>query len=398
MTDIVGEKVLNLGADATSEPEFVAQQPVIRATDPVITPNYLTPGDYDAQYPTPLDTTELIAMCEEVTLLKAIPEIRTQLKAYTWREMNELDFASGSSYLFFEDGYCPEEFEHSGSNTTITLKNIGAKKSLGISDIMHSAAVAGEGGIGALIGGFPSGEGLPGALDVATFRREFVANLEAKEKRLAATLVLNGWDRMLVLGSTSTSSLQFTGIEQWSTDQSCTMHTRSSTDLAASGTFTASAFDRFVGESCAKPTAILGHPATIQEMMSGYFQLGFQGSQVVNFADGGRMTPGFNFASFVNTGIGRLQVIADTWFTRTNTGGTSFQADLWALRMTHNGEPLVYRITQIPFSVRDLVPGCTAIAFEIWAKTAFVMKMCCAQSKWQGQFTGRLATTCTSIY
>ena len=399
MADIVGEKVLNLGEDAAQEPDFVAQQPVVRATDPVITPNYVTPGDFAAQYPTPLDTTELIAMCEEVSLLRAIPEVRTQLKAYTWRELNDYGFASGSNYLFFADGYCPEEYEHSGSNSTITLKNIGAKKSLGISDIMHSQAVAGEGGIGALLGGFASGEGLPGALDVATFQREFVAGLKEKEVRLASTLVLNGWDRMLVLGNTSTSSLQFDGIEKWADNNSCTMHTRSTADLEASGTFTAAAFDRFLGEPCAKATVIAGHPTAIQEMMGGYFQLGYQGSQVVNFADGNRLTPGFNFASFVNTGIGRLQVIADTWFTRTDTGGTSFQADLWALRMTHNGEPLIYQITQIPFSVRDLVPGCTAIAFEVWAKTALIIKMCCAQSQWRGQFTGRIATaTCASVY
>ena len=42
-----------------------------RTTDPVILPQpYASPADFSAQYPTPLDPTELIAMCEEVSLLQ----------------------------------------------------------------------------------------------------------------------------------------------------------------------------------------------------------------------------------------------------------------------------------------------------------------------------------------
>ena len=394
MADITGEKVLNLGEDAVVEKAFVS-----RATDPVISPVYALPGDFAAQYPTPLDTTEFISMCEEVTLLQAIPEQRTALKQHTWRELNALDFTSGSTYLAFADGYCPEEYEHSGDNTTVTLKNLGAKKSLGISDIMHSAAVASAGwnGINQLIGGFPSGEGLPGASDLASFQRESIMDLKEKEVRLGASLVLNGWDRLLVLGDTNTNSLEFDGFEQWATNVSCTMHTRSTADINASGSFSAVTFDRFLAEACAKPTHIFGHPTAIQELLSAYFQLGYQGSQTVNYVDGGRITPGFNFAGFVNTGVGRLPVIADSNFTRTAAGSSTFVADLWAMRMVHNGEPLVYRITQIPFSIRDLVPGCTAISFEIWTKTALIIKMCCAQSKYTSVFSGRITTTCSVI-
>ena len=62
--DIVGEKVLNLGTDAHAEEAFVG-----RATDPNILPQpYVTPGDFAAQFPQPLDTTEILAMCEEITL------------------------------------------------------------------------------------------------------------------------------------------------------------------------------------------------------------------------------------------------------------------------------------------------------------------------------------------
>jgi hypothetical protein len=396
---ITTERILNVGEDAAVEPIFSPQPAqVLRATDPVISPNYSSPGDFAGQYPTPLDPTEFLAMCEEVSLIQNIPEVRTSLKQHTWREMTSLGFNSGSNYLFFADGYCPEEYEHDGSNTTITLKNLGAKKSLGISDIMHSAAVAGANwnGINTIVGGFPAGEGMPGG-DGASFQKTFVADLKEKEVQLAAALVLNAWDRMLVVGDVNTSALQFSGIENWASDNSCTMHTRATADIEASGTFSAITFDRFLAESCAKPTHIFGHPTAIQEMLSAYFQLAYQGSQVVNFADGGRITPGFNFAGFVNTGVGRLPVIADNNFTRAAAGASTFSADLWALRMTHNGEPLVYRITQIPFGLRDLVPGCTAISFEIWTKTALIIKMCCAQSQYKSVFTGRIATTCTAV-
>lgn len=85
MSDLTGEKVLNLGENSEVEKSFVA-----RATDPVISPAYSLPKDFAAQYPTPLDPTEFIAMCEEVTLLQAIPEERTSLKQHTWRDSMNL--------------------------------------------------------------------------------------------------------------------------------------------------------------------------------------------------------------------------------------------------------------------------------------------------------------------
>jgi hypothetical protein len=387
-----GENVLNPSTGEVFQAEVVS-----RATDPVTLPQpYASPADFAAQYPTPLDPTEFIAMCEEVNLLQTIPEIGTSLKQHTWREMTSLAFTSGSSYIAFADGECPEEFKHDGSNTTITLKNLGAKKSLSISDIMHSNAVAAANwhGINRLIGGMPSSQGIPGGQDMATFAAENVANVKEKEARTAATLVLNGWDRLLAEGNASGNSLEFDGIERWATNQSCTMHTN---DNSASGTFSSTSFDRWLTESCAKPTHIFGHPQAIQEMMSAYFQLGFQGSQNVSHASGDRLVPGFNFASFVNTGVGRLQVVSDSNFNILAAGTTTFRATLWALRMTHNGEPLVYRSTQIPLSMIDLTPGCTAVSFQIWVKTALVIKLCCAQGNYTGMFTGRLATTCSVI-
>lgn len=390
----MSDVVLNLGEDRVVEKSFAVQQ---RATDPNVLPQpYSSPADFSAQYPQPLDTTEILAMCEEVTLLQAIPEIPTSLKAEYWREMTSLAFTSGSSYLAFADGECPEEYTHNGANSTVDIKNIGAKKSLSVRDIMHSRAVASANwnGINNIVGAFPSGEGLPGAMDMGTFERAVVASVKEKEVRLAATLVLNGEDELLVDGDHLNNSLEFTGIENWATNYSCTFHTN---DNTASGSVSAISFDRFLSEACAKPTHILGHPQAIQELMGAYFQLGFQGSHVVNFNDGNRITPGYNYSSFINTGVGRLQVIADSNFRRTAAGTSTLQVDLWALRMTHNGEPLVYRATQVPFGINDLVPGCTSIAFQVWKATALVIKACCAQSKYTTQITGRVATTCTMI-
>lgn len=387
------EKILNLGEDARVERAFVS-----KATDPNLYPTpYATPADFAGQYPNPLDTTELIAMCEEITLWQHLPEHRTSLMTETWRELTSLSFNSGSSYIAFADGACPESYTHDGSNLHVHIKNIGAKKNLSLREIMHSQAIASANwnGINTLVGAAPSGEGLPGASDYGTFQRQTVMNLKEKEVRLASTLVLNGWDALLVNGDADDNSLEFNGIENWAEHESCTMHTN---DNSASGTFSATSFDRFLAESCAKPTEVWGHPQAIQEFMAGYMILGFQGSQVINFSGpASRITPGYNYAGYVNTGVGTLKVVADSNFRRAASSSTTFQADLWAIRATHNGEDLVYKITQVPFGLVDLTPMCTAIAFEVWAATAFVLKHCCAHGRYTSQFTGRLTTTCTAI-
>jgi len=153
-TPTIGEKVLDM---AGSQQDSFVQ----RATDPNVLPQpYSSPDDFSAQYPTPLDTTEIVAMCEEITAWQAIPNEEISLQAYTWRELNSLAFTTGSSLIAFADGECPEEYTHDGSNTTITLKNIGAKKSLSLSDIKHSMAVASANwnGISNLVGGIPAGQ------------------------------------------------------------------------------------------------------------------------------------------------------------------------------------------------------------------------------------------------
>lgn len=394
-----GETILNLGGGG--ERAFQAGM-VQRSADPVFPVAPTTPIDFAAQFPQPLDTTEIVAMCEELGLWKALPEKQTALKAETWRELNELAFTSGSSYISFADGACPEEYYHDGDNSTITLKNIGAHKSLTISDILHSAAVSSMSvgpygvGINRLLGGFAFGEGMPGGYDAGTFLAESVADLKAKEMVLAATLVLNGWDRLLVSGNANSNALEFSGLETLVTTANGA-HGNDITGQNASGTFTGAAFDRYLAEGCAKPTHLVGHPQAIQELMSAYFTLGFQGSQVIYQNDGNRMVPGYNFAGEVNTATGALKVIADRNITKTASGANSFVSNIYALRMVHNGEPLVYKATQIPFSFRDLVPGCTAIQFEVWSKTALIVKAMCAQGVYRNIWTGRTTTTCPVI-
>jgi hypothetical protein len=395
----MGEQILDV-ADPSHKTVF-------RATDPAIS-NVATPGDFAAQFPTPLDTTEILAMCEEISVWRAIPEVRTGLKSYTWREMSSLAMTSGSyHYAAFADGACPEEYQHDGANQTVDLKNIGVKKSLTISDIMHSAAVIGAGGgIQALLGPGQGSSGMPGGSDAGTFMRQQIADLKEKELQLGAVLLMNEWDQMLVNGNATTQTLEFSGITKLASSFSHTNLTTGSfggplSGAAGTGTYSAYEFDRWLSEACAKPTHIFGHPAAIQELMSAYFQLGFQGSQFIMANDGNRIIPGFNFASFVNTAVGRIQVVADLNFARTAVGTNQFMSTLYALRMVHNGEPMVYKITQIPMGVVDLVPGCTAISFEIWAKSALIIKGNCFHGAYTSSFGGRVSgtgyTTCTMI-
>lgn len=386
-----GDEVLNFGDQGAPNGAFVA-----RVADPNIVPQpYAAPADFAAQYPNLLDPLEIIAMCEEVTLWQAIPEIENGLNTETWRELNSLAFTSGSAAIAFATGECPSEYTHDGANTAVAHKNIGAKKSLAQTDIKHSLTLAGlpMGAISQILGGIPAGEGVPGGSDTSTFLRESLASVKEKEIVLQETLTLNGWDRLLAVGDATGNALEFDGIENLVTDANGS-HVNSA---APSGTFSSATYDRFLAESCAKPTHVFGHGTAIQEMLSGYFQLGFAGSQLVNFDSGNRITPGFNFAGFVNTGVGRLAVVSDNNFTRTDLGDGTFFGRLFGLRMTHNGEPLVYKSTQIPLQMVDLVPGCTAISFEVWAATALIVKHKCAHSNFTAVFTGRVQTTCPTI-
>lgn len=401
LASVFDNEMLNIQAlvgSKESGKKLVAKHDVVEKTaDPVFSHTQpLTPPTFDMQYPLPLDPLEVMALCEEISVLNAIPEQRTQLKVDFWMETTNLYMDAGQ-YLAFADGECPEEYTETGTYRTVTLKNLGVKKSLTLSDIMHSGAIAGRGGIGALLGGFPAGENEPGGFDLATFRRETVADIRAKELRKGETLLLNGWDWLLVRGAVATDPLEFDGIETIVTNANGA-HVNTG---CPTGTFQVSDFDRFISEGCAKPTHLFGHPLALQSVAAGYFQLGFAGSQVINIVGPQeRVTPGYGFANTINTQVGPLQLVGDWNFNRTALAGECgglFRSIIYPLRMTHNGEPLIYRITQIPLAYKELTPGCTTISFQLWTKTALSIKLLCAQAAYTAQFSGNIVSTCTRI-
>jgi len=386
-----GTRLLNKKAEIiekTADPVFSHTQP-------------LTPPTFNMQYPQPLDPLEVMALCEEISAVRNIPVVPTPLKTYLWMETTNVYYDAGQ-YGFFADGECPEEFTQTGTYDHVDLKNYGVKKSLTVMDIKHSAAIAGAGGISALLGGFPSGEREPGGYNQATFSREHVADIKEKEIRKGMTLTLNMLDWTLIRGNVATDPLEFSGLE--TLIAACTgEHTNTS---CPTGTFSADDFDRFISEGCAKPTHIWGHPLALQMVAAQYFQLGWQGSQTIPHVPGltpgasERIIPGYGFASAINTQVGRLPLIGDANFERTATAGDCgglFRSIIYPLRMIHNGEPLIYRPQQFPLGYQDLTPGCTAVSFQIWGKEALVVKLCCAQGRYTAQFNGNITTTCTRI-
>ena len=94
-------------------------------TDPNILPQpYVQPSTFTDQYPQPLDPTEILDMCEEITVWKTLPEVITDYNADQWREMTALSFDSTgeTNHGFFTKGACPDEQTHEGENTSITRK------------------------------------------------------------------------------------------------------------------------------------------------------------------------------------------------------------------------------------------------------------------------------------
>ena len=392
---------IGVGPDGNRRPITKAEL-IEKTADPVFSHTQpLTPPTFNMQDPQPLDPLEVMALCEEISAVRNIPVKHTELKTELWMETTHLYMDAGQ-YAFFPDGECPEEFTQTGTYDTTHLKNYGVKKSLTEVDIRHSAAIAGQGGIAALLGMFASGEREPGGYNLGTFQREQIADIKEKEVRKGHSLVLDMLDWTLIRGATATDPLEFDGLE--TLIAACTgEHTNTS---CPTGTFSADDFDRFISEGCAKPTHIWGHPLALQMVAAQYFQLGWQGSQNVPHVPGlspgasERIVPGYGFASAINTQVGRLPLIGDANFERTALAGSCgglFRSIIYPLRMIHNGEPLIYRPQLQPPSYRDLTPGCTAISFQIWGREALTVKACCAQGRYTAQFNGNITTTCTRI-
>lgn len=361
----------------------------LRAVDPVVS-NVSTPIDFAAQFGTPLDTTELITLCDETGLLRALPDISGDLKTELWREMTSLDFISGSHTVAFAAGECPEEYQHNGENKSVDLKHAGAKKSLTESDILHSRGSIRAGyGITDLLGPFNDG-GLPGENDVASMVRSNISDLKEKEMALMSILVLNGLDQELVFGDEGTYPLEFDGI----TEQIIAANGARANEGTSTGTFNVTHFNQFLAAGCARPDAILGHPVVLADIALSYMEIG---SQTIFYDRNERITPGINFAGEILTSYGPVSLIADANFPVTDNGDGTVTSVAYPVKLRHNGEPLIYKRTQIPLAFKDLAPGCTAISFEIYTVTALIVKAMCAQARYSAIFSGLVQNGCVYV-
>lgn len=365
-----------------------------RATDPVIVPQpYYSPNDFTTEFGVPVDTTEIIALCEEISALNALPEVVNGANTESWLEMNALYFTGGQNYIAFENGGCPEEYTASTVNRTVSKKHFGGKKTLSQSDIVHSmASIAAGYGVSALVGptAGPYGDG------PSTFARQSVADAKEKEIRRMMTLVMNGWDELLVKGSVTDNAEEFDGIENLVTTGNGSRG--NPFNATYSGTFNVAHFDEWLAAGCAKPTHIFGHPSTLQALKIAYWSLGASAMapQLIQNGNTG-VEAGVTFANVIHTSVGPITLVPDSRFTRTDLNNGTFSANLYALRMAHNGEPLVYRATQIPLSFKDLMPGCSAISFTVWGVSALVVKHACAHGVYRAAFNGLVQDGCSYI-
>lgn len=356
-------------------------------TDPVVLLQpYAQPSDFTAQYPQPLDPTEILQLCEEIRVYEALPEVVTDTNGDQWREMTALEMSGdgATNNGFFLKGGCPDTHTRSGTNQTITRMYLGDQATLTYEDIKHSMAVAGMQGLGI------------SAISTQN-RRVAIADAKAKEMLTMEINTVNNWDKALVKGNATTNPLEFDGIETWVTSAN---GARINAD--PTGQFDVEEFDQFLAAGCARPTHVFGHPMALRAIKYAYMSLGATGGtapimQVVLNKDGSQMIPGYNLADQIDTSVGRITLVPDFRFTATQVQPDRFHTSVYALRLYHNGEPIVYKSSQTPLSFKDLAPGCTAISFEIYAVTALVIKHMCAQALYQGNFAGVVGTGCDIV-
>lgn len=363
-------------------------------TDPIVLLQpYTQPDDFSAQYPQPLDPTEILTECEEISVWRALPEHVTPFNADQWREMTSIDFATSTGLTndgFFAKGGCPDRITATGENKSQTRMFLGAQQTLSFEDITHSAAVAAINGLG-ISRLMTHNVGGPDVVDV-------VRDAKAKEIRKQEILVMNNWDLALVKGDSSINTLAFDGIE---TQVTVANGARANTDTT--GTFDIEDFDNFLNAGCARPTHIFGHPKALEAVKKGFLSLGatagsapIQQVVLTRGADGG-VVPGMVLADEVYTSIGRIMLVPDFRFTATQTDAHHFHSTLYPLRVRHGGEDIVYKSTQTPLVFKDLTPGCTAISFMVYTSTCLVIKHMCAQSLYQGRFEGTVGTGCDIV-
>lgn len=356
-------------------------------TDPlVLLQPYTQPTDFTAQYPQPLDPSEVLLLCEEVNVYRSLPEVVTPFNADSWREMDVLQFdtTGEANDGFFAKGSCPDTITHDGDNRTVTRRYIGAQGTMSFEDIKHSAAVAQMPGYGI------------NALLTQNYRRA-VADAKAKEMALQEIMTINKWDLALVKGSNTLNALAFDGMET-----QVTQANGARINADPTGTFDIETFDNFLNAGCARATHIYGHPKALEAIKKGYLSLGATGGtapivQLIITKDGEKVVPGFVLADQVDTSIGRVTLVPDFRFTTIQVQPDRFHSTVYPLRLYHNGEPIVYKSTQTPLSFKDLAPGCTAISFLIYAVTSLVIKHMCAQSAFTANWPGVVGTGCNIV-
>ena len=383
----LSEGLAALGVPEERHAEVVKSMIEKTTTDPVVLLQpYVQPGDFTAQYPQPLDPTEVLTYCEETTVLQALPEVVTPFNADYWREMDELSFDTTGEAAegFFAKGGCPDTIEHDGDNTSVARRFLGAQKTLSFEDIKHSMAVAGMQGLGI------------SAISTQD-RRAAVADVKAKEMLLMEIETLNKFDRALVKGSNALNPLGFDGIE---TQVTSANGARVNAD--PTGTFDVEDFDNFLNAGCARATHVFGHPKALEAIKKGYLSLGATGGtqpimQIMMTKDGNQVVPGFVLADLVDTSIGRITLIPDFRFSVIQVQPDRFHSTVYPLRVYHNGEPIVYKSSQTPLSFKDLTPGCTAISFMIYCVSALVIKHMCAQAAFTANWPGVTGTNCEIV-
>ena len=107
---------------------------------------------------------------------------------------------------------------------------------------------------------------------------------------------------------------------------------------------------------------------------------------------------GLTFVDRIQTSVGTLTLVADSRFSRTDHSDGTFSSSLYAVRMEHNGEPLIYKATQIPLNYKDLAPGCSAISFMTWSVTALTVKHACAHGQYRARFSGLVEDGCDYVH
>ena len=353
------------------------------------------------EFGVPIDTTEIITLCEEISAYSALPEIVNGSQQESWRELDQLYFTGGANYVAFAAGQCPEEYTHNVANRTVNKRHIGAKKTLSQSDIVHSmASIASGYGVSSLVGAAPwhDSAGMDGP---ASFMRANVGDAKEKELRKMMTLTLNGWDELLVKGSNSANSNEFDGFETLITSANGARSNLDSGEGVYSGSFNVARFDEWLAAGCAKPTHIFGHPAAIQAVKLAYWGHGSAAGhspQIMGAGGNAAIAAGATFANVVHTSVGPLMLVPDSRFSRTDNNDGTFDSSIFPMRLAHNGEPLVYKATQIPLNYRDLAPGCSAISFMVWAVTALVIKAVCAQGRYTSWFRGLVDDGCLLVH